>query len=83
MRKIEETERALIDLTKWEVGSKISKLTEKLTGPIDTIEQRDRTIPLLKSSIIASQSEKNRLDLNKLYLSEIIEKENPSLKKTI
>ena len=38
MRKIEETERALIDLTKWKFGSKISKLTEKLTGPIDTIE---------------------------------------------
>lgn len=80
MRKIEETEKALLDLSKWEIGRRVSKLTEKLTGPIDTIEQRDRMIPLLKSSIIANKAEKGRLDSNKLYLSEIIEKENPEFK---
>lgn len=78
MLEIEEIERALIDLHQWKAGSKITKFTEKITGPINNIEQCERMINLLKGYILSKRNEKNTLDNDKLYLTEIVKNEKPN-----
>lgn len=78
MLEIEEIERALMDLSQWnESEKKLAKFTEKITGPVTTIEQKERMIKLLKGYIISARNEKVKLDNDKMYLTEIIEKERP------
>lgn len=82
MLKIEEIERALIDLNKWtERESEISRFTEDITGPVENLEQKNRMVNLLKTSILSVRSEKKELDSDKMYLTEIVTKEKPKFGK--
>lgn len=82
MLEIEEIERALIDLSQWsEDKKKLAGFTEKITGPVTTVEQKERMINLLKGYIISAKNEKSRLDNDKMYLTEIVKKEQPKFEK--
>lgn len=76
MLEIEKYERAIIELKNWTPGKKLSASTFRLSGEINSIEERDGQIKLLSN--ICSESRKDKESYNnKLYLSDIIEKEKP------
>lgn len=71
MIKIEQHERALIELSSWEIGSSLSDTTRKLTGEIDSEEKRDGFIKTFK--YVCSLAEQEKMgNGDKMYLSEIV-----------
>lgn len=76
MMKIESYEKAYLDLVQAESVSKVSKSTIKLLGNIENEEQREKMLQVLKDLISVAKSQK-KADDGKLYLSEIVEKEEP------
>lgn len=75
MLKIERYERALIELSNWSPQYSLSASTEKITGKITDENTRDKWIETLEDIRSITQKEK-KVNTGKLYLSEIIEKEN-------
>lgn len=76
MLEIEKYERAIIELKNWKPGEKLSDSTFRYSGEINSVEERDAQIKLLKN--ICSEFKKNKEGYNdKLYLSQIVEKEKP------
>lgn len=73
MKKIEHLEDIILELENWNVGDEIKSSTTKKVGKIDSEIQRDTIVSLLKENISLIRS--SRPDDNKLYLSDIIKKE--------
>lgn len=78
MKKIEYQEKIILDLSKWKAGQPVSPSVEKEFGTIYDEEQRDKLVKFLKENII--EIRKMVPDNNKMFLSEIIEKENIKFK---
>lgn len=73
MKQIEHYEEMILELEQWEKGKKLTDTTFNKVGIVDSVEQKDKMIKLLKDYIIATRI--SIPDSNKLYLSEIIKKE--------
>lgn len=78
MKKIEYQERLILELEKWNEGQETSRLIKDELGGIYTSEQRDKLVKLIKDSI--EQIKKMVPDNDKLFLSEIIERDNVKFK---
>lgn len=78
MNKIESQEKLILELEKWEEGKEISGLIKKELGGIYTLEQRDKIVSLIKNSI--EQIKKMNPDNDKLFLSDLIEKDKIEFK---
>lgn len=74
-KEIELHEKVVIELSKWEPGFKFSKNVEKVVGTIENDEQRD-TLLEYTNRLISSAKEKKTADDGKLYLSQIIKRDN-------
>lgn len=78
MKKVESQERLILELEKWSEGKEVSNLIKDELGGIYTVEQRDKLVNLIKDSI--EQIKKMVPDNDKLFLSEIIERDNVKFK---
>lgn len=76
MLKIDRYERAIIELSNWNIGNEISNSTKMLTGEISSIEVRDAYIEVLKK-VCSEMNYEKKTNIEKLYLTDIVRKENP------
>lgn len=74
MRRIEELEDIILSLEEWKEG-RIDKKIEQEFGPIQSIDNRDKLIKFIKDNIEFIKDEP--IDSNKLFLTDIVKKENP------
>lgn len=77
MNRIEELEEIILELEEWDFSKELSFKAEKLVGKIVDFNQRDAMIKLLKDLKETTKLAKHANDDNKLYLTQIIEQENP------
>lgn len=78
LKEIEKLEAAILELSNWESGMKLSEETTLLVGTIRDEQERDLRIDILQS---ARSDKRSKIPASgKLYLSEIIEKEKIELK---
>jgi len=74
MKQIEHYEKIILELEQWKEGIELTGPTFNKVGKVDSIEQKDRMVKLLKDNIISMRIAIP--DSNKLYLSEIIKRDN-------
>lgn len=78
---IEKYERVELELTKYKIGEKLSEEAMSLVNnQIDSEEKRLMNIDMIKEFIKNLKDVRSKIDDGKLYLSEIIEKENITFK---
>lgn len=78
MEKARELEEIILALEYWNEGDKLDERLEYLVGTVKDYKHRDEKIKFHKESLEAILSDKREDD--KLYLSEIIERENIKFK---
>lgn len=74
MQKARELEEIILALEYWNEGDKLDERLEYLVGTVKDYKHRDEKIKFHKESLKAILSDKR--EDNKLYLSEIVEREN-------
>lgn len=74
MKKIEYYEKNILELENLKLGEQISSQASKQFGKIENSEQKEQIIKLLKENIKLAK-ESIPLDIDKLYLSEIMKEE--------
>lgn len=74
MKQIEHYEKIILELEQWSEGTKLTSSTFNKVGKVDSIEQKDKMVKLLKDTILSVRIAIP--DSNKLYLSEIIKRDN-------
>ena len=75
MKHIEQVERIMMELEKWEPGMALNNEVTNNVGDINTYEEKEHRLDFLKESLEAFKIESKRDD-GKQYLSEIIEADN-------
>lgn len=78
---LDRYERAIIELSKWEPGVQLSASTLKLTGELENIKDKDNAIVNILEKIKREITFNKDIDKDKLYLSQVIELENPKFEK--
>lgn len=80
MKHIEQIERIMMELEKWEPGVVLSNEVTNKIGEINTFDEKEYRLEFLEESLEALKVESER-DYGKKYLSEIIEEENVEFSK--
>lgn len=79
MKEIEEYEDAYIDLSKWQENKELNKKTLSLIGDVKTKEEKESMLIIVERFIKKLKAKRETRTPGKLFLGEIIEKENPKL----
>jgi len=77
MNEIEKYEDALIDLSTFKESSTLKSSTIKLIGEINNEKEKISMVKVIEKFIDRLKKKREEKDHNKIFLSEVIEKEKP------